>query len=1106
MASKVIESLLGSERFQALQHALKTGDSILCEELWNSPKALIAALAQQVTGKHVVILTAATQEEAKLYHDFSFFTDRPVVDFPAWETLPSDQIAPSPDIVGDRYKVLRALATAQQPHIVLTNLQACLQKVLPPKVFQEQYLSLNVGDSALFELLILQLEEMGYHRQSVASDKGEFAVRGGIVDVFPVSTPEPYRIEFWGDEISSIRTFDPIGQQSIQLVKSVEIPPGEELQLLKQQSSPSTLLDYLGTETLVIFDDLLALEDRYASLVNMGGAPTAGFSSLEELLDRVMPLQKIFWTSQPIEELSKIRILEKLQGGYYSESAPLYTIEFEIFQRKFPARRWQNPFVAVGNFLLPEIPPEQPVSGEEVLNSLRKLAETDYRLHFLCASEAEESTLKRRLSAAQIPLPHHTVFDLGYLSSGFLIPDIQCIWMPYTEISQRYKIRRQKQRSTYHSVTSEFFDLTPGETIVHLNHGIGRYLGIQKRTDHTGALTEFFQVEYADKAQLYVPVQQANLLNKYIGATETTPTLHTLGSGRWKRIKEQTEKAIRGYAQELLELYAKRSMKQGFVYPEDSVEMRAFEEDFPFEETEDQKAAIEAIRKDMTSLGVMDRLVCGDVGYGKTEVAMRAAFKAVVDGGKQVAILVPTTVLAMQHYETFKERTANFPINVALLSRFSSAKEGRQALEGVKNGSVDVLVGTHKILSKDVEFKNLGLIIIDEEQRFGVRAKEALKKIKLDVDCLALSATPIPRTLYMSLVGARDISVISTPPQDRLPITTVIAEPHDQVLKNALMRELARDGQAFYIHNRVETIFGVVERIKTLLPQARVAVAHGQMHADEIDAVFHAFKSGKVDILVATTIIENGIDIPNANTILIEDADRHFGMADLYQLRGRVGRWNRRAYAYFLVRYPHRLPEISRKRLEALAETSGYGGGMKVAMRDLENRGAGDMLGVNQSGHVAAVGFHLYCKMLKRTIHAYQGNVPQVLTDTKLEFPFDARLPEEYIEDLSLRLDLYQRLGEAMTLKEVDAINKELVDRFGPLPKPAQWLYHTTRLRVFASINHFTWLKIEKITLLVERKQGSQETETRRFVIGSIESPAAFETAVTNVLNKEFCL
>jgi transcription-repair coupling factor (superfamily II helicase) len=498
----------------------------------------------------------------------------------------------------------------------------------------------------------------------------------------------------------------------------------------------------------------------------------------------------------------------------------------------------------------------------------------------------------------------------------------------------------------------------------------------------------------------------------------------------------------------------------------------------------------------------MDRLVCGDVGYGKTEVAMRAAFKAVVDGNKQVALLVPTTVLAMQHYETLKQRMQNFPVKVGVISRFQKPKESAKILEQAAEGQIDILIGTHRLLSQDILFKDLGLIIIDEEQRFGVRAKEKLKKLKTGVDCITLTATPIPRTLYMSLINIRDMSVINSPPQDRLPIKTIICEQEDEVIKNAILRELARDGQVYFIHNRVESIFTVAEEVQKLVPQARLSIVHGQMDADAIDQIFHNFKTGVTDILVATSLIENGIDIPNANTIIIDRA-HHFGVADLYQLRGRVGRWNKPAYAYFLTPRHRVLPEVSQKRLQALVEASGYGGGMKLAMRDLEIRGAGDILGTKQSGQVSTVGFHLYCKLLKRAIEAIKHQKPASFHETKLEFPFDAKLPEYYIFDSSIRLEIYHRLGDASSTEEIDQIYLELIDRFGKAPEPVLWLYHMSRVRVFASTRYIISLKYEKNLLIVE-KQGKKEIEKKSFLIPPGLNPKEMELTILKRITEGF--
>lgn len=1100
----LLSSLPGT-RLRSLRAALEKGDNLLMEGLWDAPKALLASYAQQVCNKHLLILTGASREENRLFDDFPFFTTQCVLDYPAWETLPSENIAPSPDIVGERYEVLRHIQETEEPLIVLSSLQAVLQKVVPPNELSTKALRLSQGQEIAFEALLQHLPKLGFHPATVAADKGQYAVRGGIIDIYPVSSPHPFRLDFWGDTIDSLRIYDPVSQQSVRQVEHLDLLPAQELELIQERQDLASIIDYLGPETLVVFDDLLALEDRYVSLLNLPGALSSSFCSMEAFLSSVEPLQKLYWSHTALEELSTIHYTQAPEGNLYAADAPLAELNFEVFQAKLQAKRWNHPFISVSDAFRPaEKAGQKELSGADILQGVSEYPVPDLQLHFLCPKESDERYLKGQIEDLQLTLPKDTFWTRAYLSSGFVLPESKTAVLPLTELTRRYKIRRQKQRSTYHSVPSEVYELTPGEHVVHLHHGVGKFLGVEERPNNEGVETEFFHFEYAKDAKLFVPLTQAHLVSKYVGTKETEPKLHTIGSSRWKRTRAQTENAILGYASDILEVYAKRATVGGYPYPSDSSESLLFAEDFPFEETEDQVLAIDCIREDMCGPQCMDRLVCGDVGYGKTEVAMRAAFKAVVDGSKQVAILVPTTVLAMQHYETFCERMGNWPVTIGVLSRFRTAKQIRETLESTAQGGVDILIGTHRIVSKDVHFKDLGLVIIDEEQRFGVRAKEHLKKIKTGVDCLTLSATPIPRTLYLSLMGARDMSVIATPPQDRLPIKTIISENDDRVLQNALLRELTRDGQAFVIHNRVESIYDRAAAIKKLVPQARVVVGHGQMAPDELDEVFHLFKEGKADILVATTIIESGIDIPNANTLIVDRADR-FGLADLYQIRGRVGRWNRRAYAYLLVPKGARMTEHARKRLQALAESSGHGGGMKIAMHDLEIRGAGDILGTEQSGHVEAVGFHLYCKLLKRTIAALQGTLPSAVCDTKLEFPHDARLPTDYVNAPSLRMEIYQRLGEALSNEDVDGIWNELKDRFGPPPEPVKWLYHLTRIRVFASRNGFTLLKMERVSLKAERKQGS-ELSSKQCMIGSVKGPADLESKVIKSLKKSFCI
>ncbi|MCH9610701.1 MAG: Transcription-repair-coupling factor [Chlamydiales bacterium] len=1038
--------------------------NLLIEELWEAPKAFLISQLLKKNQKHVVVLTS----DQKLLDNFEFFETK-AIEFPAWETLPHEEIPPSPDVVGERYRILQEL---DEPCVICTSLQALLQRVLTPERLKTLFLPLSCGMELPFADLPEHFALMGYHQKSVAADKGEFAVRGGIIDIYPVNSPDPFRIEFLDDEILSIRKYDPVGQTSVGKVKEIVITPGEELQLLNEERELATLFDYLD-DCIVVFDDPFEVEDKYATLKGMMNRQLRTFCTFDQFWEIVEKRQRCYFTKTPIQELSSVQIRGKED------------LAFDVFDKRVEAKRWYHPFRTL----------EESFTSEEEIPLLDVYNETKPPALFVCQNDSEEKRILQSVPDAKI--------KRGYLSSGYYIDDPAFALIPMAELTGRFRVRRQKQRSHYHTLPHEMNTLTPGEAVVHMNNGIGRFIGIERKPNHLGVETEFMLLEYAEGAKLYIPMEQANMVSKYVGVGEEKPQLHQIESSKWKRARAKTEMAIVGYAKELLELQASRAVKEGTSYGEPSDLVEQFGQEFPYEETADQLLAIQSIYEDMGSTKTMERLVCGDVGYGKTEVAMRAAFRTVVDGGKQVAILVPTTVLAMQHYETFASRMANFPIRVGVLSRFRKPKQQRETLEKLAKGEVDIVVGTHRIVSKDVHFDNLGLLIIDEEQRFGVRAKEHLKKARQDVDCLTLSATPIPRTLYMSLVGARDLSVINTPPEDRLPIHSVIAQGTDEVLKTALLRELSRDGQVFCIHNRVESIYDYATRIKKLVPNANIVVGHGQMDAKDLDTTFHKFKSGEANILVATSIIENGIDIPNANTILIDKAD-HFGLAELYQMRGRVGRWNRKAYCYFLVNNPRDINPVARKRLAALTQASGHGGGMKIAMQDLEIRGAGNILGTEQSGHVQAVGFHLYCRLLKRTVKRLQAKKEPFLTEEcKLEFPIDARFAPSYIDDINLRMDLYGRLGDAETSADVDALFGEVEDRFGPLPQAALGLGMLTRLRIFAQQNAFTKLKLTKTVLEAVQTHGPQKI-AKKLLVRQSDDPAELEEAILGALKQNF--
>lgn len=1070
----------------AFQEAVTQGNSLFIEGLWDSAKALLAVLACRATHQSILLITGGVRED-RLFDNLSELAPDLPIEFPAWETLPGEEIAPSPDIIGKRMEALKLLLSKPGPSIVLCPIASFLQKVPPKELLYPLFSTWKKGAKIDFGSIPALLTDLGYQRVSVVSDKGEFAIRGGIVDLFPVASQDPFRVDFFDEEIEDIRTFDPIGQKSIEKVDSFSLLPAKELPLLRKAKQLVSIADYLPG-CILFWDDILAIEDALVKMQSMPGSNSPFFYPLEGLL-RKLSAQHIFCSDVKLEDLSAEHKVQRVGRTKYFQP-----VSFNMMSKDFEASRYFHPLMPVASYFESPEDPESPLLDH--FHPAKNLS-----LVFLNGNETEEAEVKKKIF--QQELPQKTHFERGFLTSGYVVTDIPFALITNSDITKKARIRRQKWRSTYHTPAAEFHQLEPGDLVVHFHSGIAKYLGMEKQVNHLGQETEFLTLQYAEESKLFVPLSQAHLVSRYIGTKDSPPSLSQLGGKRWQTMRQNAQAQIVGYANDLLEMYAKRAVHKAQIYPKDSELVQQFENDFPYVATGDQLAAVQAIKQDLEADKIMDRIICGDVGYGKTEVAMRAAMKVVVDGGSQVAVLVPTTVLAMQHYETFVDRMRGFPVKIDVVSRFRTPKQIKQTLQLVLEGQIDILIGTHRLLSKDVLFKNLGLLIIDEEQRFGVKAKEHLKHRKIGVDCLTLSATPIPRTLYMSLVHARDMSTISTPPQDRLPIKTIIAETDMEIIANALLREFARGGQAFFIHNRVESIHEKAGQIQKLVPAARIGVVHGQMDPDDIDAVFAAFKGGELDLLFATTIIENGIDIPNANTILIDRADT-YGLADLYQLRGRVGRWNRHAYAYFLVPKHVSLPEVTRKRLNALVEASGYGGGMKIAMRDLEIRGAGDILGLQQSGQVASIGFHLYCKLLKRAIDALKKKKAITFEETKLESSYDARLPTDYINEVSLRMEIYYRLGEASSYPEIDALFAEIIDRFGKPPEPVLWLYHLTRIRAFASANQFTLLKFSNLSFLAEQQKAKSLEKKTILLPKKVQTPEALEKYVITELKNQF--
>lgn len=1125
----------------AFKDVLREGTSLLFERLPSSSlKAWLIAKLYAESGKNILVITGEGAEETKLKDDISFFTSTSLIELPSWETLPTERTLPSREIIGARQKALKKIRDHKQTSssskgssltdslFVISSLQATLQWLPSQKVLDEGHLFIKVGLHLSYNTAIERLQKLGYERAALTTEKGQFSVRGGILDVFSVIHEKPCRIEFFGDEIDSLRYFDPVTQKAIEEIPSLEIVHALEHINPKafnlEGDGKDSIFTLLGAEsTLVVLDDIEKVEDRYATLLGIEGGNAdfrkSAHPMLMSLREWLHSLQKMsswcMMTSREIEELSQeVSYKEKRIKGAsrYGDFTPV-PLSFSLFDEMWSGVRLHHPLKNLGEFYMEECFYDAPPQGEMFLDAYTQVIDSTQHT-FVVQSDIEREWIQTKLHERGAHLDKAQV-TYGYLSSGVSRSDTKEVFLPMSELTGRVKIKRSgaadvkgEGRSHLSSVTAQApvtgfdaYELQPGDSVVHFHHGIGKFLGIEKRPNAQGVVQEFFLIEYAESAKLFVPIHQAHLITKYIGAHEEAPKLHILGASRWKKLREETEKAIVGYASELLKAQAKREIAGGFSYRSDGPKMILFEAEFPYEETEDQLKAIEEIKADMCSKKAMDRLVCGDVGYGKTEVAMRAAFKAVVDGQKQVAVLVPTTVLAMQHYENFIERMTPFGIRIGILSRFQTIKQNRETTLKVASGEIDIIVGTHKLLQKGLSFKDLGLVIIDEEQRFGVKAKEHLKILKEGVDCLTLSATPIPRTLYMSLVGAKALSTIATPPYDRLPIKTVVAEFDQNLVQSAILRELNRGGQVFYIHNRVETIFDACDRVKKLVPRARITPVHGQMDSDDIDLVFHAFKRGEIDVLVATSIVENGIDIPNANTIIVERADQ-FGIAELYQLRGRVGRSNKRAFAYFLIPSNRSLSEIARRRIDAIARSGGFGGGLKVAMRDLEIRGAGDILGIDQSGHVASIGFHLYCKLLKRTVDSLQGKKVFSPYDTKIEVPFIAKLPEEYVNEVELRVELYQRLGESESVERVEEIKQEIIDRFGKMPLEAEWLIALSKVRSFAASKGVSLLKLEGHSVTIERKQGTQLV-TQHALVTKMKTPQEFYEKMVALLSSK---
>jgi transcription-repair coupling factor (superfamily II helicase) len=1157
--------------------------------------------------------------------------------FPAWEIFPHEARLPHVDVISERLEALLALqehrrtGSAPAP-LLVSSVVGLMQRTYPPALLHEKSRSIRRGDRIEPLDLIEWLEEQAYEPEAQVSQKGEIALRGGIVDVFPLMSPWPVRLEFFGDELESLRYFDPLTQISREEISEIVIPPAGELGVLKQlvqntaggrerqsedlaqpSEAPSVVRsrrsfqlaavpEYLPSNSLFLLCEPRALEEMAESYANQVPKGDSFFVSWSDLLAQIaadsatrldlMEASESVSLSPPSgegsigsyggwsgasnrESISEDPLREEEgQGEHESKLLPAVA-PLSMAPSSYTSDEDAIPDVLGFSSLdayrpvsnrLPE-PQIAEAQRQEFFAQLHRWLRQNYQVHVFCNNEGERQrfielwreyglskdaagTLSGNPSAAEnlkspgaetslVPSLH-----VGALSRGFMHEAAKVVVVTDAEIFGRYKVQRPRRLKSPHAQTSrslldiDFTELEEGDFVVHVQHGIGRYAGLQVLPVGSGrkglgaevqaeAGQECLVIEYASNdpeqppPKLYVPVTEAHLVSKYVGAGKASPPLNTLGGTRWIKTKAQAERAVRDLAGELLAIQAARESQAGMAFSPDKPWQLEFESAFIYEETPDQLRSIRETKADMERARPMDRLICGDVGYGKTEVAIRAAFKAVMDG-KQVALLVPTTVLAQQHFNTFRERMVDYPVRIELLSRFRSKAEQKRVVRDLQAGSVDIVIGTHRLLQNDIHFKDLGLVVIDEEQRFGVLHKEKFKLLRRLVDVLTLSATPIPRTLYLALTGARDMSTIETPPQDRLPVQTIVAQYDERVVRDAIQRELNRQGQIFFLHNRVQTIETMRQRLQTLVPHARMVVGHGQMDSDELEEVMTKFINGEADLLLSTTIIESGLDIPNANTIIIDRADR-FGLSDLYQLRGRVGRYKHQAYAYLLLpRHASLLSDV-RKRISAIKQYSSLGSGFKIAMRDLEIRGAGNLLGPEQSGHITAVGFELYCQLLKQSIGSLKGEKPKPRVEVQVRFDFlalnpaeertptkgepqkptlgegrisvpreaairradgppepltsaqepmvraPAYVPFKYISDSRQRIDVYRKLAQASEKSALAALQSELRDRFGPIPPPVELLLQVADLKILASERSVSVIETKEDKLMLTR-------------------------------------
>ncbi|MFC7061767.1 transcription-repair coupling factor [Halobacillus seohaensis] len=1085
--------------------------------LSGASRSLMVSLLHESLQRPVLVVTHQLIQAQQIYDDMVEMADDEQVHlYPVNELIASEIAVASPELRSQRIDALSKWLN--QDSGILIAPVAALKRIMPPKDYWEHYkLPFRVGEEIDLSQYLERFVSMGYERTDMVSSPGEFSVRGGIIDVYPLTTEYPYRIELFDTEVDSIRTFDSETQRSHSKFEHIEVGPASEMlltdedftrvaqrlegalshslqKLTKNEAKetlnshiehditrlhhrerfqemykyigyyyehPVSLLDYLPENGLVVLDEMSRIQE---TAVRLDQEEAEWYNSLLEVNQMVRDLRISFDWHDTWANMKQTKL-------YLS-----------VFMRHIPNTQPQN-VVNISSRQMQQFHGQMNLLKNEMDRWLKQgysvviLAPDDSRadkIHSVLLDYEMEAVVSKE--PLKLPVTMPTIIK-GNISSGFEWPMHKVAVLTENELFKKRTAKpKRRQKMTNAERIKDYQELKVGDYVVHANHGIGKYIGIEtlKMGD---SHKDFLMLKYSGNDKLFVPIDQIDLIQKYVSSEGKEPKVYKLGGSEWAKVKSRVQSSVEDIADDLIQLYAEREASKGHAFAEDGEMQRDFEGAFSYEETEDQVRCIVEIKEDMQRIRPMDRLLCGDVGYGKTEVAIRAAFKA-VESGKQVALLVPTTILAQQHFETLQERFQDFGVNIGLLSRFRTKKQQKETTDRLRKGLTDIVVGTHRILSKDIHFKDLGLLIVDEEQRFGVKHKEKIKQLKANVDVLTLTATPIPRTLHMSMLGVRDLSVIETPPENRFPIQTYVLEYNPVFMREAVEREMARGGQVFFLFNRVENIERMAQEISALVPEARVAFAHGQMNETELENVMFSFLEGEYDVLVSTTIIETGVDIPNVNTLIVYDADR-MGLSQLYQLRGRVGRSNRVAYAYFTYQKDKVLTEVAEKRLQAIKEFTELGSGFKIAMRDLSIRGAGNLLGAQQHGFIDSVGFDMYSQMLKDAIEAKrQGKEPEAVQpfQTELDLNMDAYIPEDYISDEKQKIDMYKQFQAIESVEDIHDLRDEIIDRFGDYPEEVENLFRASSIKHYAKQARIESIseKKKKIVMLMESERSQQ--------------------------------